>query len=136
MHAVGGKEEMEREDNGGEMGRFPLETQKAGIGHRRGSAFYSLAAGTPCPGSALAGEVRIKEQYPRDCPLNLLYSPWSKDPSSSPSRDTIAHTRDLMGQEPHHRWGKCRPSGVAQGCLQARWLRPRQRMEDRPASLM
>lgn len=55
--SVGGKKEMEREeDNRGEMGRFPLETQNVVIGHRCGSAFCRLALNTPCPGSALAGD--------------------------------------------------------------------------------
>lgn len=50
---MGGSRERE-EDNGGEM--LPLETQEVGVGHRRGSAFYRMASGTPCPGSALIGD--------------------------------------------------------------------------------
>lgn len=35
---------------------LPLETQEVGVEHRRGSAFYRMASGTPCPGSALIGD--------------------------------------------------------------------------------
>lgn len=35
---------------------LPLETQEVGVGHRRGSAFYRLTSGTPCPGTALVGD--------------------------------------------------------------------------------
>lgn len=52
---MGGNREKE-DSNGGETLSFPLETQEVGVGHRRGSAFYRLASGTPCPGSALVGD--------------------------------------------------------------------------------
>lgn len=60
------------------MGRFPLETQKVGIGHRCGSASTDWHRALLARALLWLGTVRMEEQCPGDCLLSLLYSPRSK----------------------------------------------------------